>query len=150
MLRRTLFVLLIAPLSGCVERTMTIKSDPPGALVYLNDQEIGRTPFKRDFLWYGNYEVEVRKEGYQTLKTERWVKAPLSQWVPFDLITELQPFTITDNHDLFFKLNPDSPEAAAPGPLMARAEETKSQLESSSNTRVPTTRPTTQKSQKRQ
>src|SRR4051794_15673509 len=146
MLRRALLLLLIGPLSGCVERTMTIKSDPPGALVYLNDQEIGRTPFKRDFLWYGDYDVEVRKEGYETLKTHQWVKAPLSQWVPIDLFAELQPFTITDNHDLFFKLNPESTEAAAAGPLMARAEETKAQLESSSNTRVPTTRATTQKS----
>ena len=28
---------------------MTIHSNPEGALVYLNDQELGRTPLTRDF-----------------------------------------------------------------------------------------------------
>ena len=31
-------------LTGCVQRTITVNSDPQGALVYLNDIEIGRTP----------------------------------------------------------------------------------------------------------
>ncbi|MGZ3388170.1 MAG: PEGA domain-containing protein, partial [Isosphaeraceae bacterium] len=45
---------------GCVEQTMTIQSDPPGALVYMNDQELGRTPLTKDFTWYGDYDVQVR------------------------------------------------------------------------------------------
>ena len=86
----------MALVGGCVEQTMTIKSDPPGALVYLNDQEVGRTPLKRDFIWYGNYQVEVRKEGYETLKTHKWITAPIYGWVPLDLFAQLQPFTLTD------------------------------------------------------
>src|SRR5258706_9997592 len=57
----------LALVAGCVERTMTIKSDPPGALVYLNDREIGRTPVTRDFTWYGDYQVEIRKDGYESV-----------------------------------------------------------------------------------
>ena len=30
--------------AGCVERTITVRSDPPGALVYLDDVERGETP----------------------------------------------------------------------------------------------------------
>ncbi len=39
--------------AGCVQRTITITSDPPGALVWLNDREIGRTPLDVNFVYYG-------------------------------------------------------------------------------------------------
>ncbi len=129
---------------GCVERTMTIKTDPPGALVYLNDQELGRTPLKRDFTWYGDYDVEIRKEGYQPLHTHKWVTAPWYQWVPFDLAAEIQPGTVKDHHELFFKLEPQEAVAVNPSDVMGRAEALKDQLEGSRFTRPPTTRPTTQ------
>src|SRR5262245_38992736 len=54
-------------LAGCVRRTMTIESDPPGALVYMNNQEVGRTPVTREFIWYGFYDVQLRRDGYKTL-----------------------------------------------------------------------------------
>ena len=128
---------------------MTINSDPPGALVYLNDQEVGRTPLKRDFMWYGDYDVQVRKEGYETLKTHKRVFAPWYEWVPIDLVAEIMPFTATDNHDLFFTLKPQAEEAAAPGPLVQRAEELKDRLEFSEHTRAPSTRPATRPATKK-
>jgi hypothetical protein len=144
MSRSIVIAALLSPLlAGCVERTMTIKSDPPGALVYLNDQEVGRTPLKRDFTWYGDYDVQIRKEGYETLKMHQPVIAPWYEWVPFDLFAEMLPMRATDNHDLFFKLNPEPSEAAAPGPLLERAEDLKGQLEFSEHTRAPSTRPAT-------
>ncbi len=42
---------------GCVERTVTITSEPDNALVYLNDEEIGRTPVTVSFTFYGVYDV---------------------------------------------------------------------------------------------
>ncbi len=65
-------------LVGCarIDRTITVNSEPENALVYLNDQEIGRTPVTRTFKWYGTYDVEVRKDGYETLKTSAPVIAP--------------------------------------------------------------------------
>src|SRR3954452_23834175 len=80
-------------LPGWVEQTMTIQSDPPGALVYLNDQELGRAPVTRDFKWYGDYDVQLRLEGYQTIKTHQPLVAPVWNWVPLDLISNLLPFT---------------------------------------------------------
>ena len=39
--------LALAILQGCgVQRTLQIESDPPGALVYLNGDEVGRTPMR--------------------------------------------------------------------------------------------------------
>ncbi|MCP4263659.1 MAG: PEGA domain-containing protein, partial [Planctomycetes bacterium] len=42
-------------LSGCVERKLTINTEPQGALVILNDEEIGTSPVTVSFEWYGDY-----------------------------------------------------------------------------------------------
>ena len=140
--RRTSICLLVLLFTGCVEQTLTIQSDPPGALVYLNDQEVGRTPFTRNFTWYGDYDVEVRKDGYETIKTHQMIKTPLYLWPPFDLIAELQPTHVVDRRELFYKMQPEPLTPPEPGPVMSRAEELRSQLESSKLTRTPTTKPT--------
>ncbi|MFB3120043.1 MAG: PEGA domain-containing protein [Stenotrophomonas maltophilia] len=40
-----------------------ITSEPPGALVWLNDREIGRTPVDVDFEFYGRYDVRLHLPG---------------------------------------------------------------------------------------
>ena len=136
---------LLSAVGGCVEQTMEITSDPPGALVYLNDHEVGRTPLKRDFVWYGNYQVEVRKEGYETLKTHKWLYAPAYNWAPVDLISQLQPLTLHDNQTMHFVLATKDPVADNPVELIARAQSLRGELESSDFTRkpMPTTMPAT-------
>jgi hypothetical protein len=116
---------------GCVEQTMTLDSDPPGALVYMNDQEIGRTPLTRDFTWHGNYEVRVRKDGYDTLKTTTNVKAPWWQWVPFDLAAQLLPLRFTEHQHFTYALTPASTQPADPDQLITRAQELRDRLQSS-------------------
>src|SRR5580704_3461621 len=81
---------------GCVERTMTFTTNPPGSLLYLNGEEVGRTPLTRDFKWYGTYDVAIRKEGYQTLKTTQKVDYPIYQIIPLDLVAEVLPFRFVD------------------------------------------------------
>jgi hypothetical protein len=125
---------------GCVERTLSVTSDPPGALVYLNDQEVGRTPLKRDFTWYGTYEVIVRKDGYRTLKTTASVIAPIYEWVPLDLLFELSPFTFKDHRNLKYSLSPEEPAAQDDAGLLDRATELRGDLQSS---RFPSTKSTT-------
>ena len=56
-------MLLMCLAGGCVERELVVESDPDGALVYMNDQELGRTPIRRDFQWYGTYDVVVVAPG---------------------------------------------------------------------------------------
>jgi PEGA domain len=115
---------------GCVERTLSVQSDPPGALVYLNDQEIGRTPMEHDFVWYGKYEVALRMEGYEALKTTADVSMPIYQLPPIDLLAEIVPITIKDRKSLHYTLEPlAGPEDT--GALIDRAKVAKSQLESS-------------------
>ena len=137
-----LLIGLICVGCGKVQRTMSINSDPPGALVYMNDLEIGRTPVTKDFTWYGTYEVVVRKEGYQTLKTTAAVIAPVWQWPPFDLAAEFSPARLKDKHDLNFKLEPET----GPPPvdeMLGRAEQARVQLESTTFVKAPSTKPAT-------
>ena len=35
---------------------MTIRSNPPGAMFYVDDYEIGITPISTSFIYYGNGE----------------------------------------------------------------------------------------------
>jgi hypothetical protein len=133
---------------GCVEQTLSIDSNPPGALVYLNDQEVGRTPLVRDFKWYGDYDIQIRQEGYQTLQTHQMLAAPAWNWVPFDLVASLLPFNFKDHKTLSYTLKPVDPGKDQPGPLVDRAEALRGQLESSPFTRVPTPRATTKPASK--
>jgi hypothetical protein len=140
----TLLACLAGLLGGCVERTLTINSDPPGALVYLNDQEVGRTPLKREFTWYGWYDVAVRMEGYKTLKTSSPVVAPAWLWVPFDLVAELLPFPVKDQHRLHYKLEPETEEDVDPQTIIARGQALRGKLEGK-GTPAPATKPATTK-----
>lgn len=126
-------------LSGCVERKLTITSQPTGALVYMNDKEVGRTPIETDFVWYGNYDVQVRKEGYETLDKPTNLRAPWWQIPPIDLFAELAPWHPTDRKRLHYTLTPRKSEELPPEEMMGRALELKPQLE---NSRYPTTQTT--------
>ncbi len=111
---------------GCVRRQVSVTSDPPGALVYMNDQEIGRTPFTRDFTWYGRYEVAVRKDGYEPQKTDTSIYAPIWQWIPFDFVTDMLP--VTDRHQLHYTLKPASTQPADSRAILVRAQELRTKL----------------------
>ncbi len=94
-------------LTGCVERVIYIDTEPSGATVWLNDQEIGSTPLKTGFLFYGDYDVTIRKENYEPIKTHQRTPRPFYEILGLDFITEvLIPFTITDEHKWQFELQP--------------------------------------------
>jgi len=99
-----------AAIGGCVRRTMTITTEPPHALVHLNNQEVGRGTVTTDFLWYGDYDVVIRHEGYQTLHTNWEIKPPWYQVMPFDFFAEvLWPGELHDQHSRQFVLKPEEP-----------------------------------------
>lgn len=144
---RTALVLILSlcPL-GCVEQTLSIDSNPPGALVYLNDQEVGRTPLTRDFRWYGDYDIQVRQEGYETLSTHQMLAAPAWNWVPLDLFAYILPLKLKDHKSMSFTLKPLDLSKDEPAGLVERAESMKGDLDSSVFTRVPTPRAATRTS----
>lgn len=96
--------------SGCVRRTMTITTAPPQALVFINDQDVGRSTVTTDFLWYGDYDIIIRKDGYKTLGTHWDIPAPWYQRMPIDFFAEvLWPGHIHDHHERHFVLEPAQP-----------------------------------------
>lgn len=102
----SIFLVLVIVGTGCVQRKLTVTSEPSGALVYLNNVESGRTPFTTDFTWYGDYDVVVRKEGFKTITTKKKIAVPWWGIPPFDLIAEITPGQKIDQHKLNFTLTP--------------------------------------------
>ena len=92
---------------GCVERQLTVKTEPSDALIILNDEEIGTSPVTINFEWYGDYNVKISKKGYQTLQTHRSIKRPTCDRFPFDLFADaLWPKRIVDKYEWTFQLDP--------------------------------------------
>ncbi len=92
-------------LAGCVEREMLVTSEPAGAIVYVSDVEVGRTPVKVDFTWYGDYDIMLRKDGFETVKTHANLTPPIYEVPPLDLLSEIAPWTYHDKRYLHFKMN---------------------------------------------
>ncbi len=103
----TAFLFFGLSLSGCVERRLTIQTRPSGALITLNDEEVGYSPVTTSFNWYGDYNVVIRKDGFETLKTHRKLKAPLYDSFPLDFMVQcLYPGTVRDTYRWSFDLQP--------------------------------------------
>ena len=105
---------------GCVKRTLQITSDPVGALVWVNDREIGRTPLELEFVYYGTRRIKLIKDGYETLTTLQTIKAPWYQVPPLDFASEnLIGREIRDERVLDFTMKPQQTVPASE--LMTRA-----------------------------
>lgn len=114
-------------LSGCVERRLTINTRPQGALVVLNDEEVGQSPVTVSFEWYGDYCVRISKEGYETLDTHRELKGPWYDKFPFDFFAQLvSPKRIVDSYEWTFELS--EKQQISREELIKNAKELKKQL----------------------
>jgi hypothetical protein len=93
--------------SGCVSRRMTIRTNPPGALVEVDGKRLGTSPVSTDFTYYGTHEFTISAPGYETLTVQQKVKPPFYQWVPIDFFTNhFLPGRVTDRHDFTYTLQP--------------------------------------------
>ena len=110
---------------GCVKRTLSIESEPAGALVWLNDREIGRTPVEVEFLHYGTYDVRLELDGYETLSTVGRADAPWWDVVGPDFVAELLPWEIRSDVAWRFELEPRADDA---GEVRERAAELREAL----------------------
>jgi hypothetical protein len=82
--------------------------------------------------------VEIRRAGYQSIKTTTPIIAPWWQWVPFDFFAEI--FPLTDHHVLSFTMRLPNEREEEADLLIKRAVQLGGELESS---RIPSTQPTT-------
>jgi len=125
-----ILVILIAltTFAGCVERELTINTKPEGAVVTLNDEEIGESPVTVNFNWYSDYCVRISKEGYETLNTHRDLKGPWYDHFPFDFFAQIvNPNRIVDSYEWMFEISPK--RQISRDELIQNAEELKKQLQ---------------------
>lgn len=111
--------LCAAALSGCVERTLQIETDPPGAELFVDFHSVGKAPVEVPFTHYGTRQVEARLDGHETLRKLVPLRPPWYQWFPLELVSEcLWPGTIHDRRTVTLTLRPLVPDEAG---LMERA-----------------------------
>jgi PEGA domain len=102
-------------LTGCVERRYTIRTNPPGALVVVNNEEIGTTPVSKTFYYYGDRDITLMRDGFQTERVLQKVDPPWYDNLVTEFISEtVIPFTIRDERDFNFQLRPtETPQTDA-------------------------------------
>jgi len=104
----TLLVALTVLSSGCgVRRRLNVRTNPPGALVYVDNQLIGETPCGVDFTYYGTREIRVVKPGFESLSINQPIPTPWYEYPPLDFVSEnLWPAKIRDNRTVVYDLQP--------------------------------------------
>jgi len=108
--------------SGCVRRRMTVRSDPPGAVVYVDEQRIGVTPVSAPFTYYGTRKIQLVKDGFETVTERHKFQTPWYELPGIDFFSEnLWPYETRDERVLDFHLPPQ--QSVAPTQVLSRAEQ---------------------------
>lgn len=126
--RLTITLTLLGALAlgtGCVRRTVMVTSTPPGALVYLNDREVGRTPCEVDITYYGRYDVRLVRDGSEPVQTFADANPPLWDMAGPDLIAAVVPANLNSRREWHFDLEPVDVDPAS---VAARARELRETL----------------------
>jgi hypothetical protein len=97
--------------SGCMHRRLTIRSEPPGAAVLVDGEEVGFTPTSIDYTYYGTREITLQKDGYKTLTTPIKLSTPWYQVFPLEIVTDNFALTkINDRREISYALTPEQLE----------------------------------------
>jgi hypothetical protein len=110
--------------SGCVERRMTIRSDPPGALVEVDGEPIGFSPASMSFTYYAPRKIKLIHDQYETMTVIQEVPPPWWDNIFTEFFTEnLWPWTLRDEREFFYVLEPRRPHTTEE--VLQRAQETR-------------------------
>src|SRR6476659_7861789 len=102
-----LVVTMALPAHAIVRRRLNVNSNPQGALVYVDNQQIGMTPCSVDFTYYGTREIRLIKPGFETLTVNQPIPAPWYQYTPIDFVAEnLVTMKIRDTRTVNYNLAP--------------------------------------------
>ena len=116
----------LVPCVGCVDRVLWVRSDPPGADVWVEGKPVGQTPVQIPFVYYGTHHLLVRAPGHASVSQNIRVRAPVWQWFPLDFVAEnLVPFRLRDEHTVNLRLPSLTEGASQEEGLLQRAAELK-------------------------
>ena len=92
---------------GCVQRRLIVRSQPEGAFVKIDGQQIGHTPVSVPFTYYGTRDIQLEKDGFKTVKVQQRVRAPWYAKFPISFFSEnFSPQEIRDERLLEFQMEP--------------------------------------------
>lgn len=104
---------------------MDITTEPDGALVWMNGREVGTTPVEVEIVYYGDYDVQVVRDGYETLSTSAKANPPIWDMPGLDLVSEVLPADLESRTRWHFDLVPETQNDAD---VMKRAEALRARL----------------------
>lgn len=81
-----LAILTVGP--GCVRRRLTVRTNPPGAQVFVDNQEVGTSPVSTSFVYYGTREIRLLKDGYETQVIHERILPPWYEIPPLEFVSE--------------------------------------------------------------
>jgi hypothetical protein len=116
---------LLLTACGTNQRTLSITSEPTGALVYVNDVQLGETPLEAEFLWFGVYDIRVSKLGFEPLITTAEANPRLHDQPGFDFFSEVLPGTRETIIRWHFTLPPEDNDQPA---LLERARQARESM----------------------
>ena len=91
--------------TGCIQRTLRIETDPPGASVWINGDDVGMTPVEMPFTTYGHMEIFMQMKDHATRSEVVRLRPPWYALFPIDFVTDvLYPGTLHDRKTFGFKL----------------------------------------------
>ena len=100
--------------SGCLSKTITVTSTPPGAILSINDVEIGKTPTTTDWHGGGTYRFELKHKSYQPVDEHIKIKY---RWYSYPIIDMGADFmttkNINDHRQWHFDMQPLQKESIA-------------------------------------
>ena len=111
---------------GCnsVKRRMIVRSHPEGAYVTIDRQPIGHAPVSVPFTYYGVRQIQLEKEGYQSINVSERIAPPFFDSFPVSFFTE--NFGLRERRDdrvMDFELVPKT--QVNEGQLLQRANDTR-------------------------
>ena len=123
---------------GCVRRRLLVRTDPPGALVSVDNQVIGNSPAASPFVYYGTRDVRIEHDGFETQTLRHKINPPWYQFPGIDFIAEtLWPFELRDERIIDTKLTPTVIEPAET--VASRADQLRQQARTGVTTTLPPT-----------
>ncbi|MGQ0633548.1 MAG: PEGA domain-containing protein [Planctomycetaceae bacterium] len=91
-----------------MHRRLTVRSEPAGAAVLIDGEEVGFTPVSIDYTYYGTREITLVKDGYRTATLFQKVPTPWYQVLPLEFVTDNLALTqIRDKREVLYTLEPD-------------------------------------------
>ncbi len=97
--------LILVGISGCVQRRFIVRSQPEGALVTIDRQQIGLTPLSVPYTYSGTREFQLEKDGYKTIKVQQKFDSTWYETFPVSFVTEnFWPRELRDERLLEFQL----------------------------------------------